>query len=216
MTEASSLDPRPITALELSRLLAHECRTPLHAISGFAEVVLSGGAGPLSEDAVECLRQIAHAGRALADALQLAQEVSELRGPSPGPGAPAIDLEALLEGLGFARTGERTQRPLPLIRGDQPAWRRIGRLCRGYIQGSDAASVVAWTGHMSDDGLELELKRADLSNVDNGGVLAIEAARLGASYQGAGLRLVDRTAILVAWPKCCLVGSSPAMVVAHR
>lgn len=48
-----------------------DARTALNAIRGFSELMLAGGAGPLSADGLEYLRQIAAAGRLLEEALSI-------------------------------------------------------------------------------------------------------------------------------------------------
>jgi signal transduction histidine kinase len=48
-----------------------DARTALNAIRGFSELMLTGGAGPLSADGLEYLRQIAAAGRLLEEALSI-------------------------------------------------------------------------------------------------------------------------------------------------
>ena len=52
-------------------LPAQQARTALNAIRGFTELLLTGGAGPLSAESLDHLRQIAVAGGALEDALRL-------------------------------------------------------------------------------------------------------------------------------------------------
>lgn len=46
-----------------------DARTALNAIRGYSELMLAGGAGPLSADALEYMRQIAVAGKRLEEAL---------------------------------------------------------------------------------------------------------------------------------------------------
>ncbi len=48
-------------------------RTALNAVRGYAELMLAGGAGPLTADALDCLRQIARAGLLLERALPAAR-----------------------------------------------------------------------------------------------------------------------------------------------
>lgn len=55
-------------------LPAQQARTALNAIRGFTELLLTGGAGPLSAESLDHLRQIAAAGGALEDALRLIEQ----------------------------------------------------------------------------------------------------------------------------------------------
>ena len=52
-------------------LPTQQARTALNAIRGFTELLLTGGAGLLSAESLDHLRQIAVAGGALEDALRL-------------------------------------------------------------------------------------------------------------------------------------------------
>lgn len=56
----------------LADLLAHEARTPLNAIKGFAELLVAGGCGPLGAEAQGCAAEIARAARDLEVALAAA------------------------------------------------------------------------------------------------------------------------------------------------
>jgi hypothetical protein len=96
------LDQASVRASALARLLAHDARTPLNAIRGFAELMLAGAAGPLTGDALEHLAQIARAGRAIEDALRLTQELAELETAAPDAARAPVDLRSLLEEAGFA------------------------------------------------------------------------------------------------------------------
>src|SRR5829696_5254736 len=98
MTQGCVSATEPVTAGDLARLLAHDARTPLNAVQGFAELLLTGAAGPLGADAIGHVIEIARAGRGLEAALALAQELAELDGCSAT--AAEVDLPALLEEAG--------------------------------------------------------------------------------------------------------------------
>lgn len=208
VSEDTAVDQAPVTGRELGRLLAHDCRTPLHAIQGFAELVLGGGAGPLSAEALDYVRQIAQAGRALEEALALAQELVDLDVCRPPSCELPMDLGTLLRALCFARIGDGADRPLPLIRGDRVAWLRIGQTCRAHLRGAagDGARLTAQVRSADDGGLELLLAHADLSEGSYVGVLAIDLARRNAARQGVCLRLLGREKIMVTWPPHLVVG----------
>ena len=195
-------DRTPITGRELGRLLAHDCRTPLHAIRGFAELALSGAAGPLSAEALEYLRQISKSGRALEEALVLAQELVDLEVDGPSRRGRPIDLAYLLRTLGFVRTGDGADRPLPRVRGNPAVWLRVGRACRSYLEGIDGDQIMltAQTRTVDDRALELVLHRADLTHDRYAGVLILDLARRCAAREGCRLRLLDRDTIGLAWP----------------
>ncbi len=195
-------DHPPITGRELGRLLAHDCRTPLHAIRGFAELALSGAAGPLSAEALEYLRQISQSGRALENALVIAQELVDLEVDRPSRRGRSIDLAYLLRTLGFVRTGDGADRPLPRIRGNPAAWLRVGRACRMYLEGVDGDQIRLTAQTWMDDhrALELVLHRADLTPSRDVGVLIIDLARRCAAREGCRLRLLDPDTIELAWP----------------
>ena len=74
-------------------LPAQQARTALNAIRGFTELLLTGGAGPLSAESLDHLRQIAAAGGALEDALRLIELYLPLpSGNSDANGSPAAKL----------------------------------------------------------------------------------------------------------------------------
>jgi hypothetical protein len=121
----------PIAAGELARLLAHDTRTPLNAVQGFAELLLGGAAGPLGADAVGYVAEIARAGRALEEAVALAQELAELDAPVA---ATDVQLPELLREVGFKLVAAGGTR-LPAVRGTAERWRRVLHPCRDHLTG---------------------------------------------------------------------------------
>jgi hypothetical protein len=201
--EPGEAGPGPVGGATLMRLLAHETRTPLNAIRGFTEMLLSGAAGALREDALEHLREIAQAALALEHALHLLQELAELDGQGGPRAAEPVDLGRILRELGFVlAAGGEGAAPLPAMLGEAAIWRRIGAACRAHLLGSapGEAAVIAEYASGPDGGLELVLHRPDIRRADGLGLLAIElASRLAA---GQGSRLTRRTseAVTLAWP----------------
>ncbi len=195
--------PGPVGGATLMRLLAHETRTPLNAIRGFTELLLSGAAGALREGALEHLREIAQAALALEHALHLLQELAELDARGGPRAAEPVDLGRILRELGFVlAAGGEGAAPLPAVLGEAATWRRIGAACRAYLLGSapGEAAVIADYASGPDGGLELVLHRPDIRSADGAGLLAIElASRLVA---GQGSRLTRRASgtVALAWP----------------
>lgn len=61
--------PAPAGPRPLALLLAHEARTPLNAIKGYAELLLAGAGGPLAAEARDHVAEIARAAHDLEAAL---------------------------------------------------------------------------------------------------------------------------------------------------
>jgi signal transduction histidine kinase len=129
------------------RSVRHELRTPLNAVLGFSEVLLSGMEGPLTAGQRENLTVIARTGARLSD---LFDEVIELATMAAGQlelRADAVEVLALLEGVGEAVEGERGQRAVHIrvvepeqglvVAGDGE---RLKRLLRGIA--SQALAVL--------------------------------------------------------------------------
>jgi hypothetical protein len=199
------LDQAPVRASALARLLAHDARTPLNAIQGFAELMLAGAAGPLTGAALEHLAQIARAGRAIGDALRLMQELAELQDARPDPARTPVDLRALLDSAGFAvEPGGRSGPPLVVL-GSEPAWRRVCRACRDHLAGSSepgAGPPVALGRATGEGGLELRLRRPDMRRGDGTRTLELALARGIAAGQGSRLASDEGGGIEVWWPPC--------------
>jgi hypothetical protein len=202
------LDQAPVRASALARLLAHDARTPLNAIRGFAELMLAGAAGPLTADALDHLAQIARAGRAIEDALRLTQELAELEAAAaPDPARTPVDLRPVLEEAGFAveAGGQRSGAPPLVVLGSEPAWRRVCRACRDHLAGSSAPGAgppVALGRATGAGGLELRLRRPDMRGGDETRTLEVELARRIAAGQGGRLAVDEGDGVEIRWPPC--------------
>lgn len=120
----------PPTARELAQLMAHDLRTPLNAVRGFTELLMSGTAGPIGGEAAELLAEIERAGRALEDALSVAQELVEPCVVRP-PWTSGT-LRSLLAEEGYHVPPD----PAGLARQSVVAvgaWRRLARVCRNHL-----------------------------------------------------------------------------------
>ena len=160
MTEGAIPGEEAVPARTLAGLLAHDLRTPLNAVRGFADLLLAGAAGPLAAAQLELIAEIAHAGRVLEAAVATAQELGE---PLPAPVADGGDLLALLGEAGFAPAaadGADTARTARV--GDAGLWRRLLVACRDHllVEGGPppAASLRIGSGHW----LELTMERHDM------------------------------------------------------
>ena len=160
MTEGAIPGEEAVPARTLAGLIAHDLRTPLNAVRGFADLLLAGAAGPLAAAQLELIAEIAHAGRVLEAAVATAQELGE---PLPAPVADGGDLLALLGEAGFAPTaadGADTARTARV--GDAGLWRRLLVACRDHllVEGGPppAASLRIGSGHW----LELTMERHDM------------------------------------------------------
>lgn len=172
---------------ELVRLLAHDARTPLNAVHGFAELLLAGAGGPLSEAALGHLMEIARAGRAIEAALGLAQQLAELDAAAMRRDRRKVDLAWLLTETGFALARPAAgQGPSP-IAVPESAWRAALTLCRGHLAGgapSGPAPLAELGGHGGGT-LDLTLHAAD---IHDDRPLSVLAEKLLAMLLGAGLR----------------------------
>ena len=174
-------------ANELVRLLAHDARTPLNAVHGFAELLLAGAGGPLSEAALGHLIEIARAGRAIETALGLAQQLAELDAAALRHDPRMADLAGLLTEAGFALARSATDQTLPPVAVPESAWRAALALCRGHLAGgapSGPAPLAELGGHGAG-ALDLTLHAPDMHD---GRPLSVLAERLLAMLLGAGLR----------------------------
>ncbi|MDP3279166.1 MAG: HAMP domain-containing sensor histidine kinase [Deltaproteobacteria bacterium] len=183
--------------------LRHELRTPLNSIIGFADLLLSGVDGPLSEAQNEDVEAIARSGRHL---LHLVDDVLDLSSIASGHfvvAKTAVDLaaithEVLLEARGPAKV-RRVQLVGPstvpvVVEGDATSLRRaITNLVHNALQ--HCRSRVTLELHTDDQRVKLHVRD------DGGGIQASELKRLFKPFEsgregGAGLGLAITVALL--------------------
>lgn len=156
-------DAKRPTAEELAALLAHDLRTPLNAVRGFADLLLAGASGPLSAAQLDLVGEIARAARRLEAAVELAQELAE---PAVDPEeGRALDLGPLLRQEGFVLTGAGPCGSAEIVLTGVPdLWRRLIRVCRLHLDGAAAtAPHVAALIRGGPCCLELVMERPDMS-----------------------------------------------------
>jgi signal transduction histidine kinase len=139
----TSEQPIAPSAEELARLLAHDVRTPLNAIRGFAELLLAGAGGPLSVAAVGLLGEIARAGRTLETSIKLAQDLAEIE-CAQGGAVPKVELTAMLQSCGFQVARGSAEPSCSAAGGTREAWRALLETCRCHLvdDGSDAIATA--------------------------------------------------------------------------
>ena len=154
----------PLGPNELVGLLAHDARTPLNAVRGFAELLLAGAGGPLSDTALGHLIEIARAGRAIEAALGLAQQLAEYYPAGMSGDGQKVDLARLLAEGGFAVPPHEARQVRRAILVAPIAWRAAIALCRGHLSGGEASSsaLPAEIGEQSGQTLDLTLRCADM------------------------------------------------------
>ncbi len=165
MTAVRAGEATTLGAEELARLLAHDLRTPLNAMRGFADLLLAGAAGPLATAQIELMVEVVRAGRALETAVAAAQELGE---PLPPPRSdralePVLLQILLLEG-GFALRRVAGQDPLSCFAvADAGLWRRLLAACCAHLRVEGVAPVEAWLARGPGGRLELTMERTDIS-----------------------------------------------------
>jgi hypothetical protein len=186
----------------LVRLVLHDTRTPLHAIRGFGELLLTGAAGPLGADALDYVQQVVRAARGLELALHHMQELAVVGhgATAPTPARP-LDLGALLAVQGCRLSGPVAVDGAVPIAGDPASWRRVFQLVQGYLtDGEPGAELLAGLAREGEGGLELTLRHPGGGVRDGTNLLAIELARRLAAQDGARLTLAEPDRIVIVWP----------------
>jgi signal transduction histidine kinase len=172
--------------------LAHELRTPLAAIMGFADAMREGAFGPLSERYRDCAQSICDAG---AHMQSLIETLYSVDAPGQGPGRKtSCDMAALVRATADLFSEEARRRALSIavtapaqlpVVADPLSIRQI------LINLIANALRFSSTGGAVQVALELDHDDVVLSVVNTGAINGTEAdaARGG---RGLGLRLVRR------------------------
>lgn len=170
----------------LIELLTHEVRTPLNAVRGFAELLLAGGGGALSGEALDYLRQISRGGRLLESAFDHLRELAAAALDGPGEPGP-VDLGGCLAACGVPVGSAE----LPPIAGDRRRWRQAIEAACFYLRAGEGEGVplVAALEPAPGGGLVLTLACADARPEHGIGALALLLARRLAAAEGVALEL---------------------------
>ena len=162
VTAGPEIRADPPAAEELAGLLAHDLRTPLNAVRGFADLLLAGAAGPLAAAQVDLVVEIARAGRALEAAVGAAQELGEPLPQRLTPSEPAR-LGELLREAGFTLDGVPHAHGAGATTVAQPGvWRRLLAACHAHCWGDRASPALAALHPGQDGSLELVMEHTDI------------------------------------------------------
>lgn len=96
-TIADDRTKRDLAAAARFASFAHELRTPMNAILGYAELLIDGSGGPLDPRARDYCAQIQDAARGLGDLVDLILATSELEGGTPITPRRPLALRRLFE-----------------------------------------------------------------------------------------------------------------------
>jgi hypothetical protein len=148
---------------ELAVLLAHDLRTPLNAVRGFSELLLSGTAGPMTGEMVEFIGEIGRAGRVLEEAVLCVQALSETC--IIAPEFTCCELDTLILDAGFAIRPIDWPDAVTVI-GEAGHWWRLLRLCRDHLtDGMNDAHLSAKWVPVGDGQCQLVLSTDEGSGV---------------------------------------------------
>ena len=115
---------------ELAVLLAHDLRTPLNAVRGFSDVLLSGAAGPMTGEMLEFVGEIGRAGRVLEEAVRCAQALGETC--IIATEFTCCDLRRVIFDAGFATRPSDWPDAVTVV-GEAARWRQLLYLCRDHL-----------------------------------------------------------------------------------